>query len=510
MRDGVVYVFRAACAYTLRCACIILVSWVLFVLFACNWSGHETRSVCLVVGPLSNLPSHLRPIKATLSSSIPRLELDPNLTGSSLKITLPSLLPPMKATLSSSMPPLELSPNLTGSSLKIQKDERQHTLFVNVSTSSQITKDSPSVTPAASALTHFAMFPRGTWKKSSDKYSALPLYDPMKCTRRYNKSCWFDLPKKVFERFLGSWSWKGSGLVSKAVEEYKMLDRSRLHAIVKNRKFIFVGDSLAGQDHLSFQLLMLCHGGGTDACVDAHNRLLLHLPSLGASIQRFNSPFLPIGNNVKVAAAKESYWINEQGKKVKMRAQPSSHLIDLDKKLFLIDDFKRSASLQNAVIVFNFGRWFASVRSDVRFKRNGQSFKSNPSRLAILTEITRFVAHYLNATLAAGSLVIWRGYSPGVRDADQCHRKQMHQVTQAIYSAVEPYLGPRQLFIDTGCAFRGPEKIYTRDGNHFMLPGPPDLGHLFTFRILNELLPRGAVETAQSSELQCATECKAV
>jgi len=256
-----------------------------------------------------------------------------------------------------------------------------------------------------------------------------------------------------------------------------------LHRTLEGRTLIFWGDSLSKEEFDSAVLMLLCHSeGATPYCIEtvfpASNAV--SFPEINARMMLCEATLLLSAK--QLPAASENFYIAEDGKKKNMRAQKASQRLDLDHKSLpgLITQF---ADQPKVVMIINFGHWFESFRSDTSIHLHGGRTQTRAERLEAIKVAVGFVAKFLQERLQESSLVIWHGFSPGVKKIrNAC--KVLHDFTKAIYSAVKPFLGRSQFFLNMGCALQSLPQGFVGE-THYALPGNKDLEILHVFRVLN-------------------------
>jgi hypothetical protein len=331
---------------------------------------------------------------------------------------------------------------------------------------------------------HFMWWPRGNWTRSQ-RGSSFSSYNYTACVKQ--NRCLAADPywgtKPYGNKRLGGWLWTGTSLISEnKIKTFHSLDPANLRRVVRGRKFIFVGDSLAGEDFLSFVLMLLCtHKVIPTSCYDESGAFF---PDLDTFATRLWGNFL-IEIETRNAVTNGTWYIDEGGTKKLIRDQNVSFVVDLDKPMRVHSRIRYFAAQPGVVMVMNTGHWYTSVRSDVTFKHRNKKITNALDRARALTLVSGFVAKFLHENLAAGSVVIWHGLSPGRKTEHDNPCKTPHSFTSAILRGITPFLGLRQVFIDTSCAFSGIPDAFVA-GMHFYIPGPPELGHLFIFDWLAE------------------------
>eukprot|EP00425_Heterocapsa_triquetra_P005269 CAMPEP_0195157914 /NCGR_PEP_ID=MMETSP0448-20130528/185403_1 /TAXON_ID=66468 /ORGANISM="Heterocapsa triquestra, Strain CCMP 448" /LENGTH=365 /DNA_ID=CAMNT_0040196709 /DNA_START=98 /DNA_END=1195 /DNA_ORIENTATION=+ len=317
--------------------------------------------------------------------------------------------------------------------------------------------------------------------------------------------------------------------------------KEELLPILQNRRLIFIGDSLSGQEHDAAALLLGCAAALT--CQTRGWATEMFFPELNLTLRHVRANFL-VAESLALHAASNNWYRNDLGEKVQIRDQGKTQYVamenirvhpemaqfaaspntvfiinyghwisgaasnnwyrnDLGEKVQIRDQGKTQyvdmenirvhpemshfAGSPGTVFIINFGHWISGHRGDAYFAQNGRQLPYSPAvRMEIYRNLTRYVAQWSELNLHSDSMVIWHGYQ-GLSSWSQAQQDGLRGGLAAAGCAPGRQ---RQFFVSLDSLTSNAQDSLARgmhaDGPHWQLPGVPDIEAYFVFRKIQE------------------------
>jgi len=264
---------------------------------------------------------------------------------------------------------------------------------------------------------------------------------------------------------------------------WKVPTKEELRPILQNRRLIFIGDSLSGQENDAAGYLLGCAAALT--CKTRRVQTQMFFPELNLTLRHVRANFL-VAESLALHAASNNWYRNDLGEKVQIRDQGKTQYVDME-NIRVHPEMSHFAGSPGTVFIINFGHWISGHRGDAYFAQNGRQLPYSPAvRMEIYRNLTRYVAQWSELNLHSDSMVIWHGYQ-GLSSWSQAQQDGLRGGLAAAGCAPGRQ---RQFFVSLDSLTSNAQDSLARgmhaDGPHWQLPGVPDIEAYFVFRKIQE------------------------